>query len=247
MVSCSAVATAGIIVIGNEVLSGKVDEANARFMIRELRDLGVALERIAIIRDEVGEVADEVRRMAPRYDWVFTSGGVGATHDDVTLEGVARGLDVPLERHPDLERLIRTHFKSRVNETVLRMADVPRGTQLVGLDALIHPVVRVQNLIVLPGVPEFLRAKFEILRPLLQGEPFVLRQIYVRVGEDHIADLLRDALAAVPGIEIGSYPRFDDADHRVKITVESRERALVERGIEFLLARLDREVVVRVE
>jgi molybdopterin-biosynthesis enzyme MoeA-like protein len=127
------------------------------------------------------------------------------------------------------------------------MAEVPRGTELIGIDELIHPVIRVQNFFVLPGVPEFLRAKFEILKPLLQDKPFFLRQIYVRVGEDRIADLLREALAAVPEIEIGSYPRFDDSDHRVKITVESRDRGAVDRGIDYLVARLEAEIVVRVE
>jgi molybdenum cofactor synthesis domain-containing protein len=240
--------TAGIIVIGNEVLSGKVEEQNARYLIRELRALGVQLERVVIVRDEIDAIAEEVARMAPRHRWIFTTGGVGATHDDVTMEGVARGLAVPLERNADIERLVRGHFKERVTDTVLRMADLPKGAELVGLGELLHPVVRVQNFFILPGVPEFVQAKFPKLRSLLQDRPFVLRQIFVSVGEDRIADLLKDALVAVPGIEIGSYPRFDrSADHRVKITIEARDEALVQRGVEYLLGRLEAAIVVRVE
>jgi molybdenum cofactor synthesis domain-containing protein len=240
------VTTAAIIVIGNEVLSGKVDEQNARFLIKELRALGVELRRVSMIRDDVDTIADEVRALAPQFDHVFTTGGVGSTHDDVTLEGVAKGLGVPIERSAELESLIHAHFRERVTDSVLRMADLPRGATLLGADLLVVPVVRVRNLFVLPGVPEFVRSKFEVLRPLLRDRPIALRQIDLSVGEDRIAELLREALAAVPGIEIGSYPRFDEADYKVRVTVESKESAAVDRGIDFLLARLDPSVVVRV-
>lgn len=239
--------SAGIVVIGNEVLSGKVDEANARYMTVELRALGVDLKRIAIIRDELPEIAREVGAMAALYDHVITSGGVGSTHDDVTMEGIAQGLGVPLERNDFIEQRIRKHFGDRATPSVLRMADLPAGAELVGQGTLLHPIVRARNVWILPGVPEYLRAKFEHMRPYLRSSPIHLRQIFVRQGEDEIGDFLREALAAVPGIEIGSYPRFDTAEYKVKITIEARDRALVDRGIEHLLARIDASAVLRVE
>lgn len=239
--------TAGIVVIGNEVLSGKVDEANARYMIGELRGLGVELKRIAIIRDELPEIAREVGSMSAAYDHVITSGGVGSTHDDVTMEGIARGLGVPLERNAFLVERITNHFGARATPSVLRMADLPAGAELVGQGTLLHPIVRARNVWILPGVPEYLRAKFEHMRPHLQATPIHLRQIFVRQSEDQIGDFLREALEAVPGIEIGSYPRFDESDHKVKITVEARDVALVERGIAYLLRRIEPAAVVRVE
>jgi len=239
--------SAGIIVIGNEVLSGKVDEANARFLITELRALGVRLERIAIIRDELSEIAREVKAMSALYDHVITSGGVGSTHDDVTMEGVALGLEVPLVRNKWIEARIIAHFAERATPSVLRMADVPAGADLVGTESRHHPVVRAKNVWILPGVPEYLRAKFEIMRPFFATDPIHLRQIFVGLPEDRIGDVLRDALAAVPGVEIGSYPRFDEADHKVKVTVESRDRSAVDRAIEFLLAHVPSDAVVRVE
>ncbi len=239
--------SAGIVVIGNEVLSGKVDEANARYMIGELRALGVELKRIAIIRDELPEIAREVGAMAAAYDHVITSGGVGSTHDDVTMEGIARGLGVPLERNTFLVERIQNHFGARATPSVLRMADLPAGAELVGQGTLLHPIVRARNVWVLPGVPEYLRAKFEHMRPYLRTSPIHLRQIFVRQSEDQIGDLLRETLDVVPGIEIGSYPRFDTSEYKVKITVEARDAALVSRGIEHLLARLEPAEVVRVE
>lgn len=239
--------TAGIVVIGNEVLSGKVEEENARFLVRELRALGVELRRIAIIRDELSEIEREVRAMAGAYDHVFTTGGVGPTHDDITMEGVALGLGVPLIRHPEIEARIREHFGARVTASVLHMADVPEGTELLGQGTMLHPITKVRNVYVLPGVPEFLRAKFNFLKGSLRDSPIVLRQIWVRVGEDAIGDHLREALALVPGIEIGSYPRFDTDEYKVKITIEAREAALVDRGVEALLGRIPAEAVVRVE
>ena len=103
------------------------------------------------------------------------------------------------------------------------------------------------QLSLVPGVPEYLRGKFEIMRPFFATDPIHLRQIFVGLAEDRIGDVLRDALVAVPGVEIGSYPRFDDADHKVKVTVESRDRSAVDRAIAFLLAHVPPDAVVRVE
>ena len=121
--------TAGLVIIGNEVLSGKVEEQNARFVIQELRDAGVTLMRVVVIRDDIATIARDVREMSSDYDHVFTSGGVGATHDDVTLEGIARAFDVPLEQHPELVSLLE-EFGMELNAAALRMATVPAGSEL---------------------------------------------------------------------------------------------------------------------
>jgi molybdopterin-biosynthesis enzyme MoeA-like protein len=178
---------------------------------------------------------------------VFTSGGIGSTHDDVTVEGVARALGLPLVRDPDLEARIVRHFGARATASVLRMADIPEGSELLGRDVLIHPLLKVRNVFVLPGVPLYFRRKLEFLKPLVAASPIVLRQLFVRVGEEIVGDVMRAALVAEPAVEIGSYPRFDDADHRVRITVESRDAAAVERALAFLVARVAPSDVVRVE
>ena len=159
--------TAGILVIGEEILSAKVEEENARYLVRELRELGVAVRRIDIIPDEIDEIAEAVRGMSGRYDHVFTSGGVGPTHDDVTMAAVAKAFGLRPARNLELEAKIRSAMGSNLHERDLRMADIPDGARLLyGPDGnrARWPVVAVKNVYVLPGVPEIFRLKFAMMR-----------------------------------------------------------------------------------
>jgi molybdenum cofactor synthesis domain-containing protein len=239
--------TAGIVVIGNEVLSAKVEEENARFLIKGLRELGVALMRVVIIRDELATIARDVREMSAAYTHVFTSGGVGSTHDDITFDAIAKAFDVPIEIHPELDQLLKAHYGARYDKSLQRMAALPAGAELLGVEELRYPVIKVRNVFVLPGVPSFLKMKFDYLKPRLVSSPFALRQVFLSVGEDRIAVLLGEVAASHADLEFGSYPRFDIDDHRVKITIESRDADRVATGLAALLARLDPTWVVRVE
>src|SRR5262245_66660028 len=120
---------AAIIVSGNEILSGKVVDTNAPFLTRELRAIGVTLKRILTIPDEVDDIAEAVKEFRPRYDVVFTSGGVGPTHDDVTMAGIATGLGRPLVRHPAIESRLREFYKEHVTDARLQMSEVPEGPE----------------------------------------------------------------------------------------------------------------------
>jgi molybdenum cofactor synthesis domain-containing protein len=133
---------AAIIVIGNEILSGKVLDTNAPFLTRELRAIGVTLKRILTIPDEVDEIAVAVKEFRPRYDVVFTSGGVGPTHDDVTMEGIAKGLGRRLVRHPAIETRLREFYKEHVNDARLKMSEVPEGAELLVDGRLGFPTVK---------------------------------------------------------------------------------------------------------
>jgi molybdenum cofactor synthesis domain-containing protein len=238
--------TAAILVIGNEILSGKVEDENARYLIGELRQLGVSLERIEVIPDVVGEIAERVRENSARVDHLFTSGGVGPTHDDVTLKAVAAAFGMEIERNPVLERLLREGYGARLHERDLRMADVPAGARLeygpAGPGA-IWPVVVVRNVWILPGVPTIFRRKFEAVRELFRAPPIYGRALYSRAGEGEIAGALDETVAAFAGVEIGSYPQPDAASHRVKITLDGRDRASVDRALAFLVGRLGDAVV----
>jgi molybdenum cofactor synthesis domain-containing protein len=238
--------TAAILVIGNEILSGKVDDQNARYLIGELRRLGVSLRRIEVIPDVVSDIAARVRALAPTVDHIFTSGGVGPTHDDVTLQAVAEAFDLPVARHPELEALLRDRYAARLHERDLRMADLPVGARLEhgpGGRASSWPVVVVRNVWVLPGVPSIFRAKFEAVRELFRASPIHGRALYSRAGEGHIAGALDETVAAFPGVEVGSYPHLDAQDYRVKITLDGRDRAAVEAALDFLAGRLGDAVV----
>jgi molybdenum cofactor synthesis domain-containing protein len=242
---------AAILLIGNELLSGKVEDENARYLTRELRELGVTLARIEIIPDLEAEIAESVRALSARHDHVFTSGGVGPTHDDVTLVAVGAAFGMPVARNAELEALLRAGAGEALHERDLRMADIPVGARLeYGAPPPDGhrgwPVVVVRNVWVLPGVPRIFRRKFEKIRELFRAAPIHARAVYSREGEGPIAGILDEVVAEFPMVEVGSYPHLDTPDHRVKITLDGRGRAAVDAATEHLVRRLG-DIVVRTE
>lgn len=239
--------TAVLIIVGNEVLSAKVRDENGPFAAAHLRELGVRLKALLTLPDEIEPIAEAVARERARTDWLFTAGGVGPTHDDVTLAAVARALGRPIVRHAALADYVRRAHRRwwgvEAPDASLRMADVPEGTRLAGDPD--HPILAVENVVMLPGVPSFFRAQLARFARDLAAAPFHLAEVFVSLGEDRIAPILDRLAAAHAAVEIGSYPRFDDADHRVKITLESKDRARVEAAREALLAALPGGAVVR--
>src|ERR1017187_3246287 len=241
--------TAAIIVIGDEVLSSKVEEQNARFLVRELRKLGVAVRRIEIIPDVPEDIAAAVRSSSATYDLVFTTGGIGPTHDDVTIGSIAAAFGVPVVRDPDVAATIRAFSGDRFFERDLRMADVPEGANLIYGEGTAHsrwPVVAYRNVYVLPGVPSIMQRKFTVIRDRFAAPPFFSRAIYSRDGEGAIAHILDRAAADFPSVAIGSYPHVDTIDHKVLITLDGRDEATVARPCAQVVAGLG-AAVVRVE
>jgi molybdenum cofactor synthesis domain-containing protein len=239
--------TAAIIVIGNEILTGKSEDQNASYLIKELYKLGVALRRIVIIPDDRDTIVSAVRECSAGFDYVFTSGGIGPTHDDLTIPSIARAFNREMVRHPELEGLIRGYFGDETDEKRLRLADVPAGSQLVGGSSMSWPVVATENVYILPGVPEFFRRKFECIRERFQAEPFYVRMVFTREEELDIATRLDEVAAAHADVEIGSYPVFGSEDYRVKITIEAKEKTAVERAQKALLECLNSQDIVRTE
>jgi len=239
--------TAAILVIGDEILSGKVEDQNARLLIGELRELGVALRRILVIPDDVETVAAAVRELSAGFDHVFTSGGVGPTHDDVTLLGVALAFNQPIIRHPDLERRLKSHFGENADESKLRMADVPENAELLEMPDWRWPVLACANVYILPGVPELFRKKFLAMRERFRVAPFFAKAIYTLEDEFDIAADLRAVAEAHPLVAIGSYPNFSSPDYKVKITLESKDADVLAAAVESLLTKLDSEQLVRSE
>ncbi|HUL60388.1 MAG TPA: molybdopterin-binding protein [Anaeromyxobacteraceae bacterium] len=242
--------TAALLVIGSEVLSAKVQDENGPWLARRLRELGVQLLAIHVIPDRVEEIAEAVERERRRASWVFTSGGVGPTHDDVTVAAVALALGRPRARLGPLAEAIRAlharhHGGEEAPEAALRMADVPEGTRLLGDGGF--PTLAVENVVMLPGVPQFFRYQFEGIAALLAAPPFRLASVYTAIGEDRLAPILDRLAAEHPEVEIGSYPRFDETDHRVRVTFESKDAARVSAALAALLAALPPRDVVRTE
>lgn len=249
-------ASAGLIVIGDEILSGKVADTNTPFLISELRALGMRLCEIAVIADHTAGIAETVARFSARYDAVFTSGGVGPTHDDVTIAGVAQAFGLTVQRHPELAALLTAYYRSLPKPATttaadeqqaeaarhdlltrnLRMADVPAGTQLLAGSDLKWPVLCVRNVYILPGIPEIFRRKFLAIRERFRESPFTLRQIFVRSEEGEIAHFLDRIASEFPDVALGSYPRMEPAadSHRVRLTLEGKDADRVSQACDSL-------------
>jgi molybdenum cofactor synthesis domain-containing protein len=239
--------TAAIVVIGNEILSGKTDDTNSRFLIAELRALGVRVMRMHVVLDDPAEIGAAVTACASRYDHVFTSGGVGPTHDDRTMAAISRAFGRPLVRHPELERRLRALYGADAHERNLRMADLPAGAELVGADVMKWPVVALGNIYILPGVPEILRRKFTAIRERFRASPIHMRAVKSHDDEGVLAGYLDRVVADFPDVEVGSYPRMSDGVWQVTITLESRDRGRVDAAVAALVALLPPAGVAVVE
>jgi molybdenum cofactor synthesis domain-containing protein len=237
--------TAGIVVIGDEILSGKFVEENAAFLIGELRALGVELRRITVVPDDLEDIAATVLEAARRFDHVFTSGGVGPTHDDVTMAAIAHAFGTTISRHPDLEARVRGYWKDTLADANLRLADVPTGAHLVYGKDQIWPVIAFQNVYIMPGVPSLFRRKFIDIRDQFRAVPVTAARLYVDLDEGELAPHLDAVVAAYPVVKIGSYPRFAETDFKVLVTLEGPARADVLAAFTALAERLASKVVRR--
>jgi FAD synthetase len=230
--------TAGVVIIGNEILSGKVQDVNAAYLLRELRILGVDVKKVSVIPDEIEIIAIEVATFSRQFEVVFTSGGVGPTHDDVTIEGIAKAFGRRVIRHPELERLLRSRYGGELNEARLKLIEVPEGAVLIREDSLWLPAVAVENVYIFPGIPDLLRQKFDSIKERFREQPYFLRKVYVKESEGTIASYLHDLLREFPGLMLGSYPDIHNASYKVMLTLESKDEGYLQTAMERLLALL---------
>lgn len=235
--------TAGIVIIGDEILSGKFVEENAAFLIGELRGLGVDLKRITVVPDDLDDIAATVLHTSKRFDHVFTSGGVGPTHDDVTMAAIAKAFDTSIERHPELESRVRGYWKDKLADANLRLADVPAGARLVFGKDSVWPVVAYQNVYIMPGVPTLFRRKFVDIRDQFRASPITAARVYVGLDEGELAPHLDVIVAAYASVKVGSYPRFSETDFRVLVTLEGADTDAVTAAFGALVAALGDKVV----
>ena len=239
--------TAGIVIIGNEVLSGKTQDTNSYFLCTELRRLGVEVQKISTIQDEIPIIGREVAAFSKQVDFVFTTGGVGPTHDDVTIEGIAHGFGLNVVRHPDIERRMRQRLGGDVNEARLRMANVPEGATLMATEALFAPIVKIHNVYIFPGIPKILQERFHTIKERFRDAPYFLKSVYVRYGEGIIAAMLNDLLVKFPQLMLGSYPVLDLPEYKVKVTLESKDATYLDQALQAFVASLPDDAVQRIE
>lgn len=235
----SAPRTAAMLVIGNELLTGKVCEANLVVLARSMRKLGVVLRRVVVVLDDVDTIAREVGELSKSHDWLFTSGGVGPTHDDVTIEGVAKAFGVPVTTDPDMRLMLEAHYGARLTEGHLRMALVPRGSVLERTSEIRWPTIRMQNTWVMPGVPEVFQMKMPVIEAVVGAGPaFVSHAVYTKMDEGDLKPLLDRVVASFPDVDVGSYPKWSDPSYRTKLTFDGLDDRTVLRARDAFIASL---------
>jgi molybdenum cofactor synthesis domain-containing protein len=239
---------AAAVIIGNEVLTAKVVDANGPHLIRRLREVGIPLRSLEIVPDEVDVIVEAVARARLRAKYVFTSGGIGPTHDDVTVRAVALAMGRKVVRLPEMVELIREKAVDKLTVEGLRLADAPEGAVLIPQPGSWYPVLTVEDMFLLPGVPQLFRSQLEAVLARLSGTPVHLRVLYLNQGESAVAAVLDRVALDMPHVAIGSYPMFDRSlDYLVKVTVESEDTAAVETALARLQAGLPEGSVVRSE
>jgi molybdenum cofactor synthesis domain-containing protein len=238
--------TAGIIIIGDEILSGKVQDGNAFFMAQELWAHGIRLSRISVIPDALDEIAEEVRKFSERFDYVFTSGGIGPTHDDITIEGISRAFNVSTVINETLRQILETR-QGPLTPAQLRMAEVPEGAELVNDDTLSFPLIKFRNVFIFPGIPQLLRKKFHSIEKMFHEPPIYLKKIYLNESESRIAPVLNGIVERYQNVKIGSYPVLENADYSVMVTLESLDALSLSSAYISLLEKIPKDKLFRAE
>jgi len=231
--------TAAIVVIGDEILGGKVTDTNSPWLAGRLRTMGVDLLRVAVVPDLVDAIAEEVLRCSELADHVFTTGGVGPTHDDLTMQGISQAFSSPLVRHPDLVQLLQQKLDEAPTEAALGMADVPEGTDLWWDGDLFFPVVVCRNVCIFPGVPRLFQRKFDEVAHRFSGTVVDSRSFVTVERESMIAERLTEAQRQWPQVAIGSYPQFDRRPWSVTVTMDSRDTVALDACEDALRATIE--------
>jgi molybdenum cofactor synthesis domain-containing protein len=233
--------TAALLVIGDEILSGRTQDKNVAQVAEWMNRQGIRLEEVRIVPDNEDRIAGAVNDLRRAYDYLFTTGGIGPTHDDITVDSIAAALGVPAVIHPKAREILERYYSSRggVTDARMRMARVPEGAELIPNPTSGAPGVRLGNVYILAGVPSIAAAMLAALDGKLQGgRPMISATIGAYAAESEVADLLREAEAAHNGVAIGSYPFFKDGLYGANFVLRSEYAELVEETAADLERRL---------
>jgi molybdenum cofactor synthesis domain-containing protein len=234
--------TACLLVIGNEVLSGRTQDANIKFLATRLGEIGIPLREVRVIPDVAETIIATVNAVRPAFDHVFTTGGIGPTHDDITSECVAAAFEVPWEPHPEAWARMERHYKpGEFNPARQRMATMPRGASLIDNAISIAPGFTIGNVHVMAGVPRIMQAMFDSLAPSLAGGPPIAARAVHALGlaEGRIAEGLSAVQARYPGLDLGSYPFYRASGNGVALVAKGPDPAAAEAAIAEVTALIE--------
>ena len=223
--------TAGLVVIGDEILSGRTQDANVAQVALWLNRQGIRFEEVRVVPDRQDRIIEAVNALRGRYDYVFTTGGIGPTHDDITVDSIAAALGVPVVVHPEARAILEAYYRDRggVTEARLRMARVPEGAELIPNAHSGAPGVRIGNIFIMAGVPHIAARMLEALDGQLEGgRPLISVTLGAYAAESEVADLLRVTEDAHPGVAIGSYPFYGGGRLGANFVMRGEEQEAVD-------------------
>ncbi len=241
--------TACLIIIGNEILSGRTQDKNLAHLAVKLNEVGVRLVETRVIPDIEDTIIATVNECRATFDYVFTTGGIGPTHDDITSAAIAKAFGIKLHRHPEAEAALRAHYKGAdpINAARLKMADVPDGAELIPNAVSAAPGFRIGNVFVLAGVPAIMQSMLSTILPMLNGEtPIQSLNLTTDIREGTLADGLTDIQHNFPDVEIGSYPHFNKGELSTTLVFSSPDasrNASALKETEALIKRLGGNIV----
>jgi molybdenum cofactor synthesis domain-containing protein len=234
--------TAALVVIGDEILSGRTQDKNVSQVATWLNEQGIRLAEVRVVPDDGERIGEAVNALRAQHDYLFTTGGIGPTHDDITVDAVAAAFGVPVIVHPEARRILENYYRDRpggLTEARLRMARTPDGAELIENPYSGAPGIRMGNVYILAGVPNIAASMLMALTGKLEGgTPVVSVTIGARAAESDVADLLRETEAAHPGVAIGSYPFFRDGRYGANFVIRSEDGELARATGEDLAERL---------
>jgi molybdenum cofactor synthesis domain-containing protein len=231
-----------LVVIGDEILSGRTQDKNVAQVATWLNEHGIRLAEVRIVPDDTRRIGETVNELRAAHDYLFTTGGIGPTHDDITVDAIAAAFGVPVVVHPQARAILEDYYRDRpggLTEARLRMARTPEGADLIDNRYSGAPGIRMENVFILAGVPNIAASMLEALTGKLEGgKAMVSVTVGARAPESDVADLLRETEAAHPGVAIGSYPFFRDGRYGSNFVIRSEDEELARVTGEDLSQRL---------
>jgi molybdenum cofactor synthesis domain-containing protein len=221
--------TAAVIIIGNEILSGRTQDLNITYIGKELEKLGIVLDEVIIIPDVEETIIDKVKHYSENYDYVFTTGGIGPTHDDITTASIAKAFNVKLLRNPEAVSIMERYYDpGTLTEARLKMADIPEGATLIDNPVSGAPAFQLENIFVLAGVPSIMQAMFDsLIDRLVSGPPILTASVCTNLTESKLAEGMTKIQNDCKEVSIGSYPYFKRGQLGVNIVLRSIDKDLL--------------------
>ena len=240
--------TAALVVIGDEILSGRTQDANIAYLAKWLGLQGIRLREVRVVADDTAAIVAAVNALRVAHDYLFTTGGIGPTHDDITVDAIAQALGVEVVLHPQAVAVLTDHYGDAINTARLRMARVPAGAELIENPRTKAPGIRFGNIFIMAGVPAITRSMLESLDGMLPGgRPVRSRTVAAWTAESRVASLLAAVEKAHDGVQIGSYPFWRDGRTGANFVVRSVDQELLDATATALMAALDGEGIPAID